>query len=165
MEAVETAVELALGYLDRRMRSRRELERYLGRKSIDDETRRHALERLDELGVLDDFAYARAFARDRARMRPKGYRLVSRELAERGVERSVVDTALREVEDEYPEPALAASLLVKRRRQYAGLDRADAEVKARRWLTSRGFRHESIRHAVETAAWLDDGHEEDDDTA
>ncbi len=53
-----------------------------------------AIERLADLGMLDDEAFARAWVESRDRARPRGERALRGELAQRGVDRSVVDAAL-----------------------------------------------------------------------
>jgi len=55
---------------------------------------RTALKRLEDLGYLDDQAFARSFVRRRGSMR--GPRALSAELASRGVDRAQVDTAVAE---------------------------------------------------------------------
>ena len=74
---VERARELALSYLDRRMRSRFELARYLRGKGYTSGVIEPVLAALAEIGVLDDRAFARAFARDRVRLHPRGYRRIA----------------------------------------------------------------------------------------
>ncbi len=143
------ARDRALSYLDRRMRSRRELRRYLERAGYAADVVEDTLAAMTELGVLDDAAFARAFARDRVRLAPRGYRLIARELAERGVAREVVDAVLTEVEAEFPEVEIAEALLVRKRRHRGDGELTEAETrKLERYLAGRGFRHDTIRRVV-----------------
>jgi regulatory protein len=81
-----------LRLLGRRAHSRVELLLKLTRRGFDGMAVREALKRLDELGYLDDRAFAQSFVRRRGSAR--GPRALSAELAARGVDRAEVDTAL-----------------------------------------------------------------------
>ena len=63
-----------------------------------------AIERLTELGFLDDEAFARAWLESRDRARPRGERALKFELRRKGVAQGVVEAAL----DERREAAAAA---------------------------------------------------------
>ena len=58
-----------------------------------------AIERLTELGMLDDVAFATQWIESRDRARPRGERALRAELGQRGVDRAVVDAALAERRD------------------------------------------------------------------
>ncbi len=55
-----------------------------------------AIERLLELGVLDDDAFARSWVESRDRVRPRGERAIRQELGLKGVDRSTIDLVLAE---------------------------------------------------------------------
>ena len=78
--------------LARRAHSRVELLLKLTRRGFEGEEIRSALRRLEELGYLDDQAFARSFVRRRGSAR--GPRALSAELAARGVDRAQVDAAM-----------------------------------------------------------------------
>ena len=59
-----------------------------------------AVERLVELGFLDDAAFARAWVESRDRARPRGERALRVELRQKGVGREETDEALGERRDE-----------------------------------------------------------------
>jgi len=71
---------------------------------------RAALSRLQELGYIDDQAFARSFVRRRGSSR--GPRALSAELAARGVDRAEVDTAVAEFGE--PEQVAAATRIAER---------------------------------------------------
>jgi len=71
-----------------------ELARKLVRKGFEEEGVEAALNRLTELGYLDDSAFARALIRRRAANR--GQTAIAAELTARGVSRSTADEALAE---------------------------------------------------------------------
>lgn len=75
-----------------------ELRRKLERKGFQHEEVEAALDRLRELGYLDDDAFARAFVRRRSSTR--GPAALASELASRGVDRAGVAAALGSVDAE-----------------------------------------------------------------
>lgn len=55
-----------------------------------------AIERMLELGMLDDEAFARSWVESRDRARPRGERAIRSELGLKGVDRAVVDSVLED---------------------------------------------------------------------
>jgi regulatory protein len=140
----------ALEALARRSRSRRDLERWLALREFTAEQIAPAVERLLELGLLDDVAFARGYARGRLGARGFGPRRVAAELARRGVERGVVDEVLREhaeeqeAEQEATAEAGGAGSVIdlaarKRVRALSGLEPRVAHQRLTAWLVRRGF--------------------------
>jgi regulatory protein len=91
------ALDTGLRLLARRAHSRVELLLKLTRRGYEGAAIRAALGRLQELGYLDDQAFAHSFVRRRGSVR--GPRALSAELAARGVDRAEVDTALADFEE------------------------------------------------------------------
>ncbi len=103
-----------------------------------------AIDRLADLGMLDDAAFARQWVESRDRARPRGERALRSELAQRGVDRAVVESVLelrRTLADaQAPDPGsqdattasadetAAARLLARRGRSIARV----ADLRARR---------------------------------
>ncbi|HEY7600287.1 MAG TPA: regulatory protein RecX [Candidatus Limnocylindrales bacterium] len=77
------------------------------------------IERLVELGYLDDAAFAAAWVESRDRARPRGENALRRELALKGVERRLVDEVLADrttpVTGGEPDEAAARALIERRR--------------------------------------------------
>jgi regulatory protein len=55
-----------------------------------------AIERLLELGMLDDRAFAEAWITSRDRARPRGERVLRQELLQKGIDRALIDELLEE---------------------------------------------------------------------
>jgi regulatory protein len=87
-------LDAGLRLLGRRAHSRVELLLKLTRRGYEGPAIRAALRRLQELGYLDDKAFARSFVRRRGSAR--GPRALSAELAARGVDRAEADIAVAE---------------------------------------------------------------------
>lgn len=138
------AYALALRYLGVRPRSRRELMDYLKRKDCAPDESEAALDKLAELGLVDDLKFAQAWIADRAVNRPRSKMRLSQELAAKGVARDVVDEALREVEPEQETSALKKLILRKQRSgSYAD------EKKLRAYLQRQGYRWSLIKEAMD----------------
>ena len=92
-------LEAAARFLESRSRSVAEVQRRLTGAGYRADLVDAAIERLLELGMLDDEAFARAWVESRDRARPRGERAIRQELAQKGIERSTVDLVLSERRD------------------------------------------------------------------
>jgi len=75
----------ALNLLSRRPRSRKELKDRLYRKEFPGRAIQEVLDRMEQIGLLDDRAFAESYIRDRVRLKPRGSRALRAELAQKGV--------------------------------------------------------------------------------
>ena len=98
------ALDAGLRLIGRRAHSRVELRRKLGRRGYTEVETEAALNRLVELGYLDDRAFAEGLVRRRGAIR--GPLALSAELAARGVDRALADGALGAFD---PEAQLASA--------------------------------------------------------
>jgi SOS response regulatory protein OraA/RecX len=92
-------LEAAARFLEVRARSVAEVRRRLGQAGYRADLVDGAIGRLTELGMLDDATFARAWIESRDRARPRGEIALRRELALKGVDRTVVDELLEERRD------------------------------------------------------------------
>jgi|GEM_PF-548273 regulatory protein len=99
-----TAAELdALDRLARREYSRLELELALSRKGHASVAIEAALDRLEAEGLLSDARFAEAWLRKRLRTHPEGEILLRAGLANKGLDRSLVDESLKAFRDDIAE--------------------------------------------------------------
>jgi regulatory protein len=119
--------EAALRFLEARQRSTAEVRRRLGSAGYREELVTGAVERLAELGMLDDAAFAQSWVESRDRARPRGERALRSELARKGIDRQVVDQVLEDRGDD-PDAAAARRLLAR----YARALERVADPRARR---------------------------------
>lgn len=87
-------LEAGARFLEARHRSVAEVRRRLTRLGYRADLVTDAIERLGELGYLDDDAFARAWVQSRDRAKPRGEHALRRELGQKGVDRSLVDAVL-----------------------------------------------------------------------
>jgi regulatory protein len=91
----EQALDLAGHFLGTRPRSRWEVGQRLRRARAAGSVIEATLARLEELGIIDDLAFARWWLEQRDRHAPRGRRLVEAELRQHGIGRDVIE-ALRD---------------------------------------------------------------------
>jgi regulatory protein len=138
-----------LGRLTRGPRSKAQLARMLAEKGVPEEVAQPLLDRFEDVGLIDDASYARAFARDRRQSRGLAKSALRRELGQAGVDQELVTEALEEYSAE-DDLDLAISLVEKR---WQGLARLERDARYRRissYLGRRGFSGSTISTAIRT---------------
>ncbi len=111
----ELAREICLRQLAVRPRTRAELATALRRKGIDDDVAAEVLDRYDEVGMIDDEAFARAWVTSRHHSRGLARRALAGELRRKGVDSEAVGDALDEL-DPQTEEETARALVARRLR-------------------------------------------------
>lgn len=132
------AREIVLRKLTAQARSRSELAKSLAERDVPEETAAKVLDRMEEVGLVDDGAFAESWVRNRQERRYLSKSALRQELVRKGVRRDDIDNALEQVDPD-DEHAAATALAVKKLRGMSGLER---EVKYRRLagaLGRRGF--------------------------
>ncbi|RLC58712.1 MAG: RecX family transcriptional regulator [Chloroflexi bacterium] len=134
-EARHTAMASALRLLSYRQRSEREMRDALRSKGIPEAIAGETLDRLRELRLLDDQAFAEAWTESRQRHRPRGRRMLLAELAQKGVERELAQASVAEIDEE------ADALRAGRKRSQTLRGREFREFRRRLgdFLARRGF--------------------------
>ena len=127
------AKERALSLLSYRERSATEVDRRLSNDGYPPDVRRDVIDRLIELGLIDDARFALVYARSRFAA-GFGTRRVSAELKERGVEDALAKEAIHEASGDVDELSRARAAL----RGRVATGRSERERLLRR-LVSRGF--------------------------
>lgn len=152
------AIEIAVGYLGTRPRTRWETERRLRRAGATDPVIAETVERLAELGYLDDAAFARWWGEQRDRHAPRGSRMIEAELRQHGVPREVIEAYRvehaapeRRPEDEMvpaSEAERAADALARHLRGRRLPTDPKAVQRIGMFLTRRGFDPETVRSTI-----------------
>jgi regulatory protein len=140
------AIESALRLLAAGPRSERELrERLSRRRGFRDEAVNAAVERMRELGYLNDGAFARFWVESRQAGTPRSRRALAFELSRKGVAREELDAALEGVSD-----AEAAYDAAQRRlRALEGVDKQTFERRLGSFLNTRGFGYGVARATIQ----------------
>lgn len=148
----ERARAVCLRLLTGAPRTRRQLAEALRSRDIPAEAAEEVLSRFEDVGLIDDVAFANAWVESRHRGRGLSRRALARELHTRGVEPSVVERAVGRLDPDQEEQT--ARMLVERRlRATRGLDR---EKRIRRLVAmlarkgySEGLALRAVRRALE----------------
>ncbi len=140
------AVASALRLLAMGPRSEHDLrERLTRRRGFRREAVDHAVQRMGELGYLNDAAFARFWVESRQAAVPRSKRALAFELSRKGVSRDQLEAALEGVSD--ADAAYDASQ--RRLRALRGLDKQTFERRLGSFLNSRGFGYGVARAAIQ----------------
>jgi regulatory protein len=150
-DETERAKELCLDELDRGPRTRSELATLLARKEFSADTVEGVLDRLVELGLVDDAAFAEQWVTDRHRRKGLAGNQLRQELQRKGVDREVVDAAVGTLAPEAERDAALAVI----QRKLAATRGLDPQVRARRLVSllarkgyGAGLAYDVVREAL-----------------
>lgn len=115
------ARKILLDALTGQARSRKELADKLAKRNVPDDVATRLLDRFEEVGLVDDSAFARAWIQSRAPGKGLARRALSQELRRKGVDDETVRDALEELDPD-DEREAARALVRKRLRSMRGLD-------------------------------------------
>lgn len=135
----------ALYYLSGRDYAKKELQRKLSR-SADKEIAAQVVDRLEEVGLVNDSAYAERLARSLANYRLYPRRRILATLREKGVSREDAENAVEQLETDDLQVALA--LLQKK--YYNKMQDSVEREKVAAALVRSGFRFDTVKKAIET---------------
>ncbi len=141
---------VALRFLASRSRSEAEVRRRLASRGVDVDDIKGVVERLRELGYLDDAAFAAAVIRARTERRARGRRLVAEELQSKGVNVNVAERALDACYGD--ELEVARPVAEREARKLHGRAFGDFRQRLGAFLVRRGFEHETAESLV-TELW------------
>ncbi|GLW55941.1 regulatory protein RecX [Kitasatospora phosalacinea] len=137
-DPAERARDVCLRLLTGAAKSRKQLADALRRKEIPEEVAEQVLDRLEEVGLIDDAAFAEAWVESRHAVRGLSRRALAQELRTKGVTGETAERALLQV-DADDETEAARALVERKLRSTAGLER---DVRIRRLvgvLARRGY--------------------------
>jgi len=115
------ARKILLDQLTGRARSRADLEKKLAQRNVPGELATRLLDRFEEVGLVDDAAFAREWVAQRQQGRGLARRALAQELRRKGIDDEVARDALGDVEES--DEVEAARMLVRRKlRSVQGLE-------------------------------------------
>ncbi|MGB8635848.1 MAG: regulatory protein RecX [Rhodanobacteraceae bacterium] len=141
----DSAYERALALLARREHSRKDLASKLERKGFDRDEIREALQQLIEAGYQSDQRFAEMLVRSRV-AHAYGPVRIRAELRSHGLDDSLVESALAEVDQDTDWAELANDLLQRHYGEQAASDYAERGKRAQ-FLVRRGFPAEIAHQA------------------
>jgi regulatory protein len=161
-EQLQKLIGSAIAYVSLHLRSEAEIRTYLRKKverlHMPETAVQMALERLIELRLVDDAAYARMFVESRMRSRPKGERLIRFELKTKGVQEDIIEAVCREMflksEQGSTEADMAKRLVMKKLPRWQKLPVMEKKQKIYQYLAVRGFSSSIIYSLIDELAQI-----------
>ena len=118
----EQARAICLRLLTGTPRTRKQLADALRRRKVPDDVAEHVLSRFEDVGLIDDAAFADAWVESRHHGRGLARRALARELRTRGVEPGLIDAAVNQLDSEQEEQT-ARALVDRKLASTSGLER------------------------------------------
>jgi regulatory protein len=148
-EREEQARNLCLRLLTARARTRAELAAQLTKRGYPDDVGERVLDRLADVGLVDDQDFAQQWVRSRHLNAGKGKRALAAELRTKGVDDEVITEALADVDADAERVRAERLVADKLRRERLGDAADDAKVTRRLvgMLARRGY-HQSMAFDV-----------------
>lgn len=149
-EEVDKAYNAALVFLAARPRSSQEIRTRLRKREFPDEHIELAIEKLAQIGLVNDEAFARFWVENRQQHRPRGARAIQAELSQKGVKRDLISEVLNELTDQDEEQERAFSVARASLRRYANEPSKMAfSRKMAGMLQRRGFGFDTIKPVLD----------------
>lgn len=146
-ENVGKAMDKAYRFLSFRPRSEKEMRDKLSEK-FEQETVDEAIGKLKSYNFINDEEFARMWVN--SRQSGRSAKALAFELKRKGLEKSVIDGALSDVDKESElESALE---LVRSKSKYQGLEKQEAYQKIGGFLARRGYNYDIIKKVIEEVA-------------
>ncbi|WP_405588707.1 recombination regulator RecX [Streptomyces sp. NBC_01190] len=163
LDPEEQARALCLRLLTGTPRTRRQLADAMRKREIPDDVAEHVLERFQDVGLIDDQAFANAWVESRHRGRGLARRALARELQHRGVEAELVNEAVGLL-DSGQEEQTARELVRRRLPGTRGLER-DKRIRRLAGMLARkgypeGMALRVVREALTAESATEEGEEE-----
>jgi regulatory protein len=146
-DAEEVARKILLDQLTGQARSRAELATKLAKRRVPEDVAERLLTRFEEVGLIDDTAFAHAWVESRQSGKGLGRRALAQELRRKGVDEEVAREALGEIDPRDEEEA-ARALVRRKLRTLRTVDRATATRRLTAMLARKGHSGEVVWRVV-----------------
>ena len=138
------ALACAMKFLSYRMRTEKELRDKLREKEVPGDCIENAVERLKEIGYLNDREFADLYAQEL--LQKYGRRIAVQKLMQKGVPRRIAEEA---AEDIGQEESVVDGYVARLKQKYRNEDPGKAKQKMIRALMAKGFEYEEVKHALQ----------------
>ncbi|WP_055494303.1 recombination regulator RecX [Streptomyces sp. TP-A0356] len=164
-DPAERARAICLRLLTGTPRTRKQLADALRKREIPEDVADEVLSRFEEVGLIDDSAFADAWVESRHHGRGLARRALARELRTKGVDSALIDEAVGQLDTEQEE-ATARELVARKLRATRGLDRDKRLRRLAGMLARKGYSEgvalRVVREALEAEGedmegWGDEG--------
>lgn len=159
-DPAERARNICLRLLTGTPRTRKQLADALRKREIPDDVAQEVLSRFEEVGLINDSAFADAWVESRHHGRGLARRALARELRTKGVDSTVIDEAVGQLDSEREEET-ARELVARKLRSTRGLDRDKRLRRLAGMLARKGY-SEGMALRVVRQALEEEGEETED---
>ncbi|MFE0455128.1 recombination regulator RecX [Streptomyces sp. NPDC058914] len=137
-DPAERARAICLRLLTGTPRTRKQLADALSKREIPDDVAEEVLSRFEEVGLINDSAFADAWVESRHHGRGLARRALAQELRTKGVDSTLIDEAVSQLDSEREE-ATARELVARKLRSTRGLDRDKRLRRLAGMLARKGY--------------------------
>ncbi|MGI5458508.1 recombination regulator RecX [Streptomyces sp. CA-249302] len=137
-DPVERARAICLRLLTGTPRTRKQLADALRKREIPDDAAEEVLSRFEEVGLINDSAFAEAWVESRHHGRGLARRALAQELRTKGVDSTLIDEAVSQLDSEQEEQT-ARELVARKLRATRGLDRDKRLRRLAGMLARKGY--------------------------
>ncbi|SFY53053.1 recombination regulator RecX [Streptomyces sp. F-1] len=137
-DPAERARAICLRLLTGTPRTRKQLADALRKREIPEDVAEEVLSRFEEVGLIDDGAFADAWVESRHHGRGLARRALARELRTKGVDSTLIDEAVGQLDSDQEE-ATARDLVARKLRATRGLDRDKRIRRLAGMLARKGY--------------------------
>ncbi len=154
-QVYERLINASIRFVSYRMRSEKEIRDFLAKTLLRHHTtapsvEAHVIERLTELGYVNDDSFAVWWVGQRTGRKSKGARAIRMELTQKGVDSECIDRAIREgMTGERSERELVKAAILKKRESWSKLPALMRKKKLVDYLSRRGFSSDTIWSVVD----------------
>ncbi|WP_308378055.1 recombination regulator RecX [Streptomyces sp. ISL-98] len=159
-DPAEQARAICLRLLTGTARTRKQLADALQKRGIPDDVSDEVLSRFEEVGLINDAAFADAWVESRHHGRGLARRALARELRTKGVDSALIDDAVGQLDSDQEEER-ARELVARKLRSTRGLER-DRRVRRLASMLARKGYPEGLALRVVRRALEEEGEETDD---
>ncbi len=152
--AKRRAHDRALYFLSLRDYPAKTLKQKVMEGGVDADTAAQAVERMIELGLVDDERYARRLASDLFTYKHFSARRVAQELQKKGISRDIAESAAAEIGGEQDDLQQAIDFL--RKKYYNRLGDEEQRRKTTQAMLRAGFDYDTVRRAVTAVTDMDE---------
>lgn len=153
-DPTSVARSIGLDLLDAAPKTRAQLAEAMRKRGVPDDAANEVLERFEEVGLLDDAAFANAWVSSRQSGRGLAPRALSNELRRRGIAEPLIAEAVGTVDTDDVEAA-ARDLVTRRARSTAGLPNAVRMRRLVAMLNRKGYSGELAVRVVREVLAVD----------
>jgi len=144
---IEKARAYAFLLLKFRLRSENELLTRLKQKGFSEQVSKNTVNFLKEKEFIDDRIFAKGWVASRLK-RPFGLRRIKQELAQKGLDKNIIEDLLSQAKKDYSEEQIVSQLAGQRFLRLKGIEPQKAKMRVYAYLLRRGFSPEIVGEIV-----------------